>query len=529
MDSNRYQSIEATLVGLAKLIKSTCYYPEGHPSLNLAINQALELFEQRLTVHNEPLILTISRQGFQCDQRSLSITNPLAKNLAKQFFAHKIKALTILPELLDRHLFTFAQLIGEEPTAITAMGGLQHLLDQRHVGTIAVNELNLASVLMRQQTIEREMLAGSNNDSDSGVTNKNKAQQLIDNFEAQQKSTIEIINKIETLLNQAPPNHDSTLQELLTQLMQLLQQIVAGSDRDEAIPAIQSVGIWLSNTALNQQHHATIRESLQILCDRPLIDLLIDNATTLSGQELTKRIVVQLNDEVGTILIARLGKEIDTKLRKFINHLLMTMGDKVFPPLIDNLQDERWFVVRNAVAILAESRSEQLIPEFVRLLRHNDSRVVNEAIKALSRIKSSKSCWALIDQLKSGSGDVPHQVILTLGALADPVAVPALVETAKKFDPMLSNKALTKSAIHALGDIGTPDCVEPLIQIMQRPKLISRQEYNEIRCIAATALGKFKDPQSFTALEKAAKSTKRQLATAARQALRQRGAKHHES
>jgi HEAT repeat protein len=57
---------------------------------------------------------------------------------------------------------------------------------------------------------------------------------------------------------------------------------------------------------------------------------------------------------------------------------------------------------------------------------------------------------------------------------------------------------------------------------MERGKLIKRKEYNEIRCQAAAALGNLKDAESLAGLQRACESSNQQLASTARQALRQR-------
>ncbi|MEA3465796.1 MAG: HEAT repeat domain-containing protein [Thermodesulfobacteriota bacterium] len=526
MDTIHDQTIEHALIGLTKLLKNVSYYPDGHPSLNLAINQGLQLFSAVTSRNQEALVLSVSRQGFAIDEHPLEIKNPLPKNLAHQLFSHKIKSLTILPGLVDHHLLAFARLLNSEPSVIAAQGGAQDLLDRQRISTIAINELNLAAVRNRQQAIERGQPTplSSASDSTGGASNNSHqpSTQQASAYESTQ-SLNELIQRLNEILRAPAKKRETLFLQGLTQLIQTLQPIISSGNQKQAISVLRQLDSWIQNPSSPKRYVSVLKQAVQSLGGRPLLDLLMDNVKTASMLGLTRRIISLLDDDISTILVDRLGNEIDPKLRKFISQLLVNMGQRAFVPLINSLDDERWFVVRNAVTILSESRSEQLIPEFINQLHHPDGRVVNEAIRALSRIKVNRSSQELLYQLESGQCDFPNQIILALGALADPIAVPQLLRIATQHDPLLNKKPLIKVAITALGEISDATSARPLIHLMQRFKLLKRKEYNEIRCQAASALGHFNDADSLKALEKASNSAQRNLATAARQALRLHG------
>ena len=520
MESIYDPTIEHALIGLTKLLKNVSYYPDGHPSLNFAINQGLQLFSAVTSRDQEALVLSVSRQGFAINEHPLEIKNPLPKNLAQQLFSHKIKILTILPGLVDRHLLAFARLLNSEPSVIVAQGGAQDLLDRQQVSTIAINELNLTSVLSRQQALERDQpthFSTASNNATGGAFNNSPQPS------AQQASLNELMQRLDKILRAPGKKHETAFLQGLKQLTQTLQPMLSSGDQKLAFSVLQQLDNWIQNPLSPQRYITVLKQAVKSLRGRPLLDLLMDNAKMASMQGLTRRILALLGDDIATILVDRLGNEIDHKVRKFISQLLVNMGQQAFPPLINSLDDERWFVVRNAVTILSESRCEQLIPEFAKQLNHPDGRVVNETIRALGRIKVNRSSQELLNQLESDQCDFPNQIILALGALADPIAVPPLLRIATQRDPLLNEKPLIKVAIMALGEINDETSARPLIHLLQRFKLLKRKEYNEIRCQAASALGHFNDLDSLKALEKASDSSQRNLATAARQALRLRG------
>lgn len=523
MKTIKDQRIEEALIGLAKLLKNVSYYPDGHPSLNNAIEQSIKLFGAVNLSSQEPLVLAVSRHGFFLNDLQLESKNPLIKTLAQRLFFHKIKLLTIFPDLIARHLLTFARLICEEPAAIVAKGGIAELLDSQLVATISINMLNLSAASNRKQKLEQHSSSAADPTDTKNSNNANSSANDIFQLKAHEATLKELLQQLETVLHHPTKENEAPFLRRLEQLTKVIRQLLNANSSALALPALQQLDCWIQNTSFERRFIKVLKQAVRSLGSKELADLLLDNANDIPKQNMARHLIAEFNDDIGTILINRLSIETNNRLRKFISTILVNRGEQVFAPLIDSLADERWFVVRNAVAILGESRNERLIPVFAAQLSHSDARVVNEAIRALARIKTTTSSQALIDHLGSGSGDFPQQIILALGALADPVAVPHLTAIATKSDPLLRKKALAKVAIVALGEIGDPSAIPTLLFMLHRLKLLKRAEYMEIRCQAAAALGNFSDSESLRALQRTSKSSHRNLATVARQALRQRG------
>ncbi|OEU72687.1 MAG: hypothetical protein BA874_04810 [Desulfuromonadales bacterium C00003068] len=511
------QTVENALIGFAKLLKSVSYYPDGHPSLNGAINQSLELFSQITSREQTALTLAVSRQGFSFKETLLLFKSPLPKTLAERLFFHKIKTVTILPDLIDRHLLTFARTLCSEPVAVTAQGGIHEILDQQRVSTIAVNELNLDSILNRKKTLEK-------NDGGDDINRHNTSAESNSSPEIspQEVSLNALLRRLDEILQTPSQKNEGPFLHGLRQLIQSLQQFLARGERHQTVHIIQHIDSWIQNPSAPKRYVTVLSQAVRSISGKPVIDVLIDNATDTKGQNLAQHIISHFNDSLPELLVNRLTEEIDHKLRKFLSQQLIDLGEQAFPALIESLEDERWFVVRNSVAILSENRCEKLIPAFVSHLNHGDGRVVNEAIRALARINAQESSQALISHLKSGVCDFPNQVILALGALGDPICTPELLRIANQRDMYLHEKATTKVAIMALSEIADPESAPSLIHLLQKVKFVKRKEYTEIRCQAALALGRFDDEKSLAVLKKYAKSSQRNLSSAARQALRLR-------
>lgn len=516
METIHEQTVENALIGLTKLLKNVSYYPDGHPSLNQAISASLGLFSQAFAGRSE-LKLTISRQGFSFEDQLLGCKSPLPATLAERLFFHKIKTIIIFPELTDQHLLVFARSLCKEPTAIANEGGITTVLDLGRVSTIAINELNPTAILERKTRLDQAGGSSNNEAGGSGGGSDSAAP-----ISEQEISLNALITRLNQILQSPSQETEGPFLHGLRQLIQTLQQFLARGERIQALRVLNQLDTWTSDPNSPQRYVTVLYQAIRNLSGEPLIEALIENATDCKGQTLAQNFIHHLDETVPTLLINRLIKEIDNKLRKFLSQQLVDLGEQAFPALIETLDDERWFVVRNSVAILSESRNENLIPSFVPQLNHPDGRVVNEAIRALARIKIAESSQALVSHLKSGHCDFPNQVILALGALGDTSSTPELHKIALRYDPFLHEKATTKVAIMAMSEIAAPQSSPTLIRLLQRPKFFKRREYIDIRCQAALALGRFDDPQSLKALKKALNSSHRNLASASKQALRLR-------
>jgi len=515
-------ALEQALIGWAKLLKNVSYYPDGHPALNTAIHQSVDLFRTVLTRNNAPLTLTVKRRQFLIDTHPLVSNNPLPPDVASRLFAHKIKTLTFLPDLVDRHLLSLCRIITNEPATVVIEGGVQQLLEQQQVTTIWTNELDLGAIQSRRDALEKKHNAAG---TDPGATATSTGQngssgQLLETPEA---SLQQVMNTLQEILLSPTKEKEMPFLHGLRQLTQALQRLMGEGQHQQALQILKQLDVWIQTPQTNARYARVLKQAVASLVGHPLVDLLIDNAKTRHEQHFVTRMIMELPaEQVGSLLIQRLSEEPNNKLRKFLSQLLVAMGSNVFPMLIDSLSDERWFVTRNAITILSESRNSELTEHFIPYLDHPDGRVAKEAIRALARIRTEQASQALITKLESKDYEFPNQIILALGAQAAPAAVPPLVRIARQRDTFLNQKSQVRDAILALSEIASSECSQALIDLVNRGKLVKRKEYNEIRCQAAAAMGNLSDPESFAALQRASESSNQKLASTARQALRQR-------
>jgi len=166
------------------------------------------------------------------------------------------------------------------------------------------------------------------------------------------------------------------------------------------------------------------------------------------------------------------------------------------PTLLHMLGDARWFVARNAAALLGElgaSEAEQPLSE---LLHHDDERVRHAATIALMRLGTSRSMPAIEQALHDGAPHIRMQAAAILvERKADATAEPLI----RALDVEKDDEV--KAAFHlALGRLGTDAAVERLIIAAQPERGLFRKKAVGPRLAAIQALAMAGTPAALDAL-----------------------------
>ncbi|OGW60168.1 MAG: hypothetical protein A2V83_06330 [Nitrospirae bacterium RBG_16_64_22] len=90
------------------------------------------------------------------------------------------------------------------------------------------------------------------------------------------------------------------------------------------------------------------------------------------------------------VLLPNLYQETRRRVRRYIISVLIALGPPVVPPVMESLDDSRWYVVRNGIHVLGELKAEEAAIPISRLARHFHERVRQEAVAALGKIGSRR-------------------------------------------------------------------------------------------------------------------------------------------
>jgi len=161
------------------------------------------------------------------------------------------------------------------------------------------------------------------------------------------------------------------------------------------------------------------------------------------------------------------------------------------PALIHLLGDNRWYVVRNAVELLAELAPPDADAKLATALGHSEPRVRRAAAIALAKIGTARAVLALLQAVQDSSPDVRLQVTHGLGSLRNPRAVPWLIEALdKEHDPDVQAALLS-----ALGKMPTEDAIARLARAAEPGGMLLRRP-TALRLHAVAALAEAGTPSA---------------------------------
>jgi hypothetical protein len=275
-------------------------------------------------------------------------------------------------------------------------------------------------------------------------------------------------------------------------------------DKGELKWMLEALGAATAPTAAAalRQRIATPMQLEQVLAQEPLNLPLLDKLLGALG--------VAAADTLLDVLI----RAENSQTRRVLIERLMRLGPGAAPAVIRRLDDDRWFVMRNMLALLGEMTA--LPPEFdaTKYATHSDGRVRREALRIVLRSEAARDraiCVGLAD-----SDDHCVRLALTAAARRCPeAAIPLLVSRATAG----TNVDQRVAAIRVAAATGHPAALEALLQITapRRRLLRTRTPPKSKEYLAAlTALSRFSaDPRAREALAIAARSRDSEIAQAA--------------
>jgi HEAT repeat protein len=204
--------------------------------------------------------------------------------------------------------------------------------------------------------------------------------------------------------------------------------------------------------------------------------------------EELKRYLSVLGQRGIMAMIEALGAEEDMSRRKYIIDILADLGRNHIQILGTYINDPRWYLVRNMVAIMARFHTPETLPYLKRTFHHLNPKVRAETIRALGLTGGYEAADILIQGLQSPDEQTRVPCIRWLGKLEETRAVGRLVNMLEEKEAGAENPRIKKEIVAALGEIRAPETYEVLKKYRSRHKFLNRAEWQEINAAAQEAL-----------------------------------------
>lgn len=240
------------------------------------------------------------------------------------------------------------------------------------------------------------------------------------------------------------------------------------------------------------------------------INKVLTQLYTMDRPTATKRIhpyLKMLGASAAEHLVERLADEPDRAKRAHLLEALKACGSVAEAPLLESLKAEEWFVVRNALIILAEITTPERIKELAPLLNHADARVVGAAIRAVGRIGGRQAETALAPLVLHRDPSIQMEALFILNEMKAKQAIPVLIELVRAFKGRLKpeQEKVREKAVELLGALESPSVIPVLQELLVRKRSFFRdtKESLPIRLAALRALVQLDSQEAQETIRKA--------------------------
>jgi HEAT repeat protein len=212
----------------------------------------------------------------------------------------------------------------------------------------------------------------------------------------------------------------------------------------------------------------------------PLISALKDSDRAVRTAAIASLTAI---GEPAVVPLGHCLQDPDLNVQESAAYILATIGDhQVLEPLIAALLNANWIVRSQAARALGRIGDPRAIDTLILLLQDKVPAVREEAVAALTAL-GELSIPPLLEALNHKEWRVRLRAIEALALLKPQAATEPLLGLVDH-DP---DTAVRQDAIRALGEIGDPRSVEPLMNAMNQTSLKTH---------AITALGRIGNPQA---------------------------------
>jgi HEAT repeat protein len=166
--------------------------------------------------------------------------------------------------------------------------------------------------------------------------------------------------------------------------------------------------------------------------------------------------------EATEVMLDLLAEEKDRAVRLTLVELLTDLGRNYVALIAEQLRDGRWYVVRNAVRILCESKNEKAVSFLLKVAEHKNLQVRHEVAQGLVMIGGKKASTLLSRFLRDKDSAMQSMAIHGLAEISG-----AGVTEAQDLVDFLQDRRLTRKeneltieAIKVIGKIGDQGSAE---------------------------------------------------------------------
>ena len=226
-----------------------------------------------------------------------------------------------------------------------------------------------------------------------------------------------------------------------------------------------------------------LREFLSSSSIERLVDLSLEKHDEPGWLRKVTSLLKWAGREGSEAAFRKLEEETIGANRMRLLRMIGRLGSDAIQVARTRLEDERWYVVRNACNILGELRDPELPWQLGEALRHSDGRVQQAAVTSIVKSRAEGRGMAMAEALPHLQPHLTEAVLDELTFLKDASAVEWLEEFV--FQESAPKAAALEKAVQALSAIASESAVEVLGKLLS-----DKRQASSVRKFALAALNR---------------------------------------
>lgn len=498
MNQSSDKITETILVELSKAVKAFSLYPKGHPSLKSLLERSFQNV-RTLLEKSEDITVSIEKRTF-CEKGKKVFKSTSATDFAEEFFLRRIKKITFSSETSARDWMVLIKLLNIVPQDLIAIGGTGKFVIQEGMRGIWLNEIKYEDIVNKTEEINEAL----HNDDEikeviSDEIDEEEPQEEDEPDESDRSEANDSLKEneddLETLLMLLEEETDDTkYNQILTELIKKGMVLKEAEQMDDLLKILHlfSVHSHPDNKRTLEQKGSSIK-GIKTLVDIKTLKFIIESFCVEKNETKHKQfmtVLLSMGHKVVPFLLDKLKLSEERYVRRTLFDLIILFGETAREYIESRLDRDEWFVVRQMVSLLGYIKSPKSFEALKHCLTYPDIRVKKEVIKTLAKLRTEDSIRELVRTFFSSEHSLALQAILSLGAIKETSAIPALLQLLKKRDFWGKLHEIKKETVKALGNIGDPKALPELYKIIKKKGFWRKKPHKELKALAALSLGK---------------------------------------
>jgi HEAT repeat protein len=501
-DGNQLNTIALAVAEFAKGMKTAAFYPSGHPSLSQAVSRIIAGFEE-ISMPDEGLAIEVTRSALLIGETPLPTVSRTVSDLNRELFLRRASRIIILPGLTASDVIAFLGILNRDVQEILDEGGLERVMIRERISRIWANRVDYEGLTAMLKTEEKE------------EEPPEEAEPIAADAPPDLPAETEDARAIEALLAMIERETDpSRYRDHVAALARALLAVETDRRLSYAARALEVLATHIERPPGQSGEIAEhARAGIPDIATEDLVACAVGRLQDRSGRGRTEAetILVAGGERAVAPLLVALSEEEDLFTRKAIVDVIIRIGRPAVPAILDNLNDQRWYIVRNMITILGSLGLPDLAPHIGGILGHPDLRVKREAIKALAKLPHPSSIAALGRLCFFPEETVALTATAALSSKREDEAVLALYRRVVHKRIFYPRYRLAHEAIDALRAVGTDAAVTALENILRAKAVWETQRFRAMKVHALRSLSRVEGEKPREILQKALSAPEKYL------------------